>query len=173
MKSFDRGRNTQKPVRNRSESVRAGLRAPPWALLAWLRSVWGPIWAPSRRSPDGFLKVFGALVARPSAVLFEPDFVVLVRWYVMLCNRRSGTIFDAGVASSFARRFLKLRCRRNGQGGDSTGFFEIGFRTGFGEVWIRKLVQTLSKTLSRKSGRVSYLSITWRYLTASSLPGVF
>ncbi len=32
------------------------------------------------------------------------------------------------------------------RGGYSTGFFEIRFLIGFGEVWTRKLTQTLSKT---------------------------
>ncbi len=38
------------------------------------------------------------------------------------------------------------RCRHNGQGGYSTGFFKMWFWTWFGEVLIIKLVQTLSKT---------------------------
>ncbi len=44
-KVLDRGRNTQKPVRNRSESVCAGLWAPRRGFLAWFRFVRGPIWA--------------------------------------------------------------------------------------------------------------------------------
>ncbi len=43
LKVSDRGRNTSKPVRNRLESVCAGLWAPPRAFLALLRPVWGPI----------------------------------------------------------------------------------------------------------------------------------
>ncbi len=61
----DRGRNTQKPVRNRSESVCAGLWAPLQVFLAWFRPVWGPNVAPSRRFPAEFLKMFGALLAQP------------------------------------------------------------------------------------------------------------
>ncbi len=42
-RSLDRGRNTPKPVGNRSESVCAGLWAPPRTFLAWFRPVLGPI----------------------------------------------------------------------------------------------------------------------------------
>jgi hypothetical protein len=66
LKVLDRGRNAQKPYHNWSESVRAGLWAPPWVLLAWLRPVWGPIWVQNRRVPAGFVKVLGALIAQPS-----------------------------------------------------------------------------------------------------------
>ncbi len=38
------------------------------------------------------------------------------------------------------------RCRRKGQGGYLTGLSEIRFGIGFGEVWTRELVQTLSQT---------------------------
>ncbi len=66
LKVLDRGRNTQKPARNRSESLCAGLRAPTRAFLAWFRLFRGPIRAPSRRFPAGFSGAFGALLAQPS-----------------------------------------------------------------------------------------------------------
>jgi hypothetical protein len=41
---------------------------------------------------------------------------------------------------------LEVRGGRNRLGGYSTGFIEVGVWIGFGEVWTRKLVQTLSST---------------------------
>jgi hypothetical protein len=49
LKVLGRGRNTQKPVRNRSESIRDSLWALPREFVAWFRPVGGPIWAPNRR----------------------------------------------------------------------------------------------------------------------------
>jgi hypothetical protein len=44
LKVLDRGRNTQEPVRNRSESVRAGVWAPPRAFGLGFVRVWGRFW---------------------------------------------------------------------------------------------------------------------------------
>ncbi len=75
----DRGRNIQRTVRNRTESVCAGLWAPPGAFWAWFRPASGPIWAPNRRFPAGFLKDVGALVSQPSrAQVCEPGRDVLI-----------------------------------------------------------------------------------------------
>ena len=52
----DRGRNTQKTVRNRLESVCAGLWAPSRVFWAWPRPVWGPIWVPTSTIPGRILK---------------------------------------------------------------------------------------------------------------------
>ncbi len=61
---LDRGGNTRKPVRNRPESICAGLQAPPQACL--LRPVGGPIWVPNRRTSAGSLNVFGAVLSSGS-----------------------------------------------------------------------------------------------------------
>ncbi len=79
VKVLDRGRNTQRPVRHRSESVCAGMWAPPRAFSAWFRPVWEPIWATNRRFSDGFKQVFGAVgavlgaVGAVGAVLAQPS----------------------------------------------------------------------------------------------------
>jgi hypothetical protein len=98
LKVLDRVRHTQKPVRNRSESVCAGLRAPSRALLAYFRPVWGPTWAPNRRFPAGFLKVLGALFSS-----VEPYQAVVRLRSGWLMERRSGR----GVLSS--ERFSRWR----------------------------------------------------------------
>ncbi len=62
---LDRGGNSPKALRNRSESACDDLWARPRAFVAWLRPVWGPISVPNQRFPVGFLKVFRDLLAQP------------------------------------------------------------------------------------------------------------
>ncbi len=53
---------------------------------------------------------------------------------------------DAGDQTLGESFTFELRGVLYGQGGYSTGFFEIGCWIGSGEFWTRKLVQTISKT---------------------------
>ena len=65
LKDSDRGRNAPKPIRNRSESVSAGLWEPPREFLAWSCPDRGPMRVPNRRFPAGFSKVSRALFRTP------------------------------------------------------------------------------------------------------------
>ncbi len=53
LKVLDRGRNTPKPVRNRSESIRAASRAPCRIFRAWFGPALGPNLGRNRRFPAG------------------------------------------------------------------------------------------------------------------------
>ena len=97
---LDRDGNTPKPVRNRSESVCAGLWAPCRIFWAWFGPALGPNPARKRRFPARSLKVFGALLAQPS-----PD--PCTRCYaIVLPGRKSG--FRAGFRPDSNRESLKI-----------------------------------------------------------------
>ncbi len=94
LKILDRGRNIQKPVRNRSESVYAGLRAPTWALFGLVSSGLGPIWAQRRRLPAGFLEVVRDLLLSRDLVMAtlggETGFDAPVRFWGGFCAAAKG-----------------------------------------------------------------------------------